>query len=438
MNIKQKLSKKGMAGQMALVIIGLLLAAVALAVMMGGTKEIMEFLLQLIIPHPNPDPTDTASFASFDRLNDEIKLLLEEGAKKYAHDYQSKDFPYTLGGDFTNEHTKKLNIDWYYLIGFNADEDANQCILDSAHNSMKVPDKCSSSGRSCLCLCSEIEGCLPENCVLYKDIDYFISDGDVNLQEGKVIPGVEDPVTFQDVNCLVFRGGIATNRWTSKNLHVEIIYREKTYAYISQSSAATLARDQRKDCAEYDNEYDCADGRDDFGNSCVPSYNVINAFKECIICPDDENLDYYDNDWLIIEDPCEYKPEPAAKDVCSSYHNQYECAYGEDAVGNSCVPSITLSCLDCPDDCGPEHYFEDWLIVLDPCECWDDVAARNDCSDYSNKKFSCAIGRDQYGNNCVPGILGSCMTCPDECELDNYLNDWLKVMNPCDCVNSLE
>ena len=239
-------NKKAVSSTMLLVIIGLLLAAMALVVMFAGNQRIMSFLLQMILPEEKPDVTDIASFTNFDRLNDEIKWLIEEGDRSGVG-YISKDIPYTLGGDYTNRYTNKVDIDWYWLIGFNADEDANQCIFDSTGGLneveiTEVPEKC--DGRACLCFCTENGGCLAENCVLYKDIDYFISNDDMTLQVGESLSGVIDPLSDEEPNCLVFRGGNALiNKWVSRDIHVEIIYRAKTYAYISQIDSDTEDRE---------------------------------------------------------------------------------------------------------------------------------------------------------------------------------------------------
>jgi hypothetical protein len=162
-----------------------------------------------------------ASTANFERLNEEIGLLLKDSRKT-----ASSVIPFSLGQ--------------YRLVGFNRDyEDGlNRVCLSGAIVYAKEP-KC--KDKACLCLCQKEDKC---SCVDYPGVDYFITKDDYHRYIGKKIEGLLDSVTGQDTYCLYIRGADSEEMdlkvfdgyddwFKARNLYVEKTEKDgKTYIFI--------------------------------------------------------------------------------------------------------------------------------------------------------------------------------------------------------------
>lgn len=165
-----------------------------------------------------------ASGANFDRLNDELDMLLKSN-KNTEHII----IPYTLGQ--------------FWLIGFNKDPYNtinNECIGEERLN--LLPDKCKKA--SCLCHCYAEENC---ECEAYPEVDYFITTKGQFRNKGDMFNQIQDPITGEEAYCLQIKGSANNeltgltliepydNWWRSNMVYIEKIEHEgKRYIFFSR------------------------------------------------------------------------------------------------------------------------------------------------------------------------------------------------------------
>ena len=223
----RRLNKRAVTAMMLGAIFALImLAIIILGVGLPMLNPLINFVSNIVVGSVtrtvNPPSVYTlASTPNFERLNEEIGLLLKDSRKT-----MSVVLPFSLGQ--------------YRLVGFNRDyEDGlNRVCLSEAIVAAKDP-KCKDMG--CLCLCQKEEKC---SCTEYPGVDYFITKDDYHRYIGKKIEGLLDPVTGQDTYCLYIKGADTEetslkvfadydNWFKARNLYVEKTEKNgKTYIFI--------------------------------------------------------------------------------------------------------------------------------------------------------------------------------------------------------------
>ena len=182
-------------------------------------KEILQTQAENVV---NPPSLYTkASGANFKRLNSEIARLNELGGNN------GNVIPYTLGQ--------------YRLVGFSKlGDEANIACLGAEMLAIRE-SKC--KDKACLCLCQKEEKC---ECIVYDNVDYFITKDKYRRSEGNKLEGVKDPRTGKDAYCLYFKGADnedntlklfeSYDSWFhSKNIYVERTRKDgKNFIFIDE------------------------------------------------------------------------------------------------------------------------------------------------------------------------------------------------------------
>ncbi len=206
--------RKGQTVSTALMISGIVIAAVV----MIGVLEFLGVSGAFVIKRLQGESLNRFEYAtpeSFQRLNEEIEILLEEDGYTYKY------IPYTLGPKSK-------------LVGFMEGEEKCQ-------EEYSKPPECRRA--ACLCICDK-KGC--NDCEIYPEVDYFVVPKKFG---GNNIPLIaqlyvkpetkkmekKDPVTGEDIHCLQISGkqtalvvdptgGGATTQtrdWNTRNIFVE-------------------------------------------------------------------------------------------------------------------------------------------------------------------------------------------------------------------------
>lgn len=227
---KRKISKRA-ENEGGNTVVGLVLLALVLVTVIYITSKYGGMIISIISKKvldgvagvfSNPSSITSASEANFERLNDELDILLKS-TKTIDH----RIVPYSLGQR--------------RLIGFNRDDydSINKECIGEDYIKL-LPDKCKKA--SCLCLCYRTEKC---ECEVYSEVDYFITTENQDWNEGKTIPSIKNPLDDKDVKCLMIKPNVnmkgeftfanSNNWWGSNMVYLEKIDDEgKRYILFSR------------------------------------------------------------------------------------------------------------------------------------------------------------------------------------------------------------
>ncbi len=217
------------------------LAIAGILILVSLGLAVRWFYMMFVDP---PDKFDSYAEANFERLGEEIKIMLE------TNGWQNKVIPYSLIG-----HSPGLGAKRRSLIGINPDLDPPSSSGCNSDGAVVFPDYCGKY--PCLCLCHATECENDKTCITFKHKEYgkrvrfvgveqsynpsgaLCSTGEQDFNTGAVLPYDLDPLSMDSFSELVlypFCGASSTCGWGEYDntgyLYVEETRGEDGYTYI--------------------------------------------------------------------------------------------------------------------------------------------------------------------------------------------------------------